>query len=29
MAIWRAAVPAVKQSEARKGCSSCGKDGGL
>jgi len=25
----RAAVPAVKQSEARKGCSSCGKDGGL
>jgi len=25
----RAAVPAVKQSEARAGCSSCGKDGGL
>jgi hypothetical protein len=25
----RAAVPAVKQSEARKGCSSCGKGEGL
>jgi hypothetical protein len=29
MATWRAAVPAVKQSEARAGCSSCGKGEGL